>query len=288
MASPSEPGTVSDGLARLPPPLRGGPVRVERPQRLSGGASRASESAAPSRRPPRARRGGRSSARWASRRISAPARTVGGYQAPGRSGSSPPVRHSAPASTLPCTCRCRSSRRSSRARGPRSTPSSRGSPHFFALMRSTKAVVKSAATSSTTMKRFAAMQLCPVLISLLATQVPTAASRSSAGGTTRSRCAATRCTSARSRSCSPRSRAPRVTLSCTRSQGSRLSCWHIQASRPASGRPSVHVTSPASSGSRPAITRNRLLLPTPLGPRRQVQRPPGRTKSRSRIRNAPS
>ncbi len=40
MASPSEPGTVSDGLARLLGPVLGGPVRVEGLQRLSGGASR--------------------------------------------------------------------------------------------------------------------------------------------------------------------------------------------------------------------------------------------------------
>ena len=40
MAFPSEPGTVSDALARTLAPVLGGPVRVEALERLSGGASR--------------------------------------------------------------------------------------------------------------------------------------------------------------------------------------------------------------------------------------------------------
>lgn len=40
MTSPSEPGTASDGLARLLGPVLGDPVRIEGLQRLSGGASR--------------------------------------------------------------------------------------------------------------------------------------------------------------------------------------------------------------------------------------------------------
>src|SRR6202035_5796745 len=55
----------------------------------------------------------------------------------------------------------RMSRRSARASGPTAVRRSRGSPTVSASMRRMSAFSKRSATSSTTMKRLAAMQLCP-------------------------------------------------------------------------------------------------------------------------------
>ena len=69
---------------------------------------------------------------------------------------------------------------------------------------------------------------------------------------------------------SPRSRAPSVTLPApSATAAGRPAGPSRRAARRAAAR-RCRRPRPASSGARPAIRRNRLLLPTPLGPSRQV------------------
>jgi len=75
-------------------------------------------------------------------------------------GSTPPQRNVAPwARTSPLVGRSGHAVR--RSRGPTTVFSSIGSPTMAAAMPATKASTNSSARSRTTMKRFAAMQLCP-------------------------------------------------------------------------------------------------------------------------------
>ena len=83
---------------------------------------------------------------------------------------------------------------------------------------------------------------------------------------------------------SPRRRAPRETLPSALSQGMSRSCCAMYAT----DAPPRTFMLPDSSRSRPAMTRSRLDLPTPLGPSRQVQRPRSRASSRPSKSSAPS
>ncbi len=84
---------------------------------------------------------------------------------------------------LSSTWRCSVSRKSVRACGPISVFSSSGSPIFDAAIRFTKSASKRARTSSTTMKRLPAMQLCPEFTSRAFVQTSAASSRSASSST---------------------------------------------------------------------------------------------------------
>ena len=91
---------------------------------------------------------------------------------------------SRPCAMLSSTWRCSASRRSVRACGPISVVSSSGSPIFAAAIRlHERCFEASHARSSTTMKRLAAMQLCPELTRRAFVQTSAASSRSASSST---------------------------------------------------------------------------------------------------------
>ena len=111
-------------------------------------------------------------------------RIEAGYPAYERSGSQP-SSGLAPRAMLSPTCLCSSSRRSCRAIGARVAESPLGSPRRSVPAASTKRRVNSSAIASTTMKRLAAMQVCPALPKREATAPATALSRSASSRTTK-------------------------------------------------------------------------------------------------------